>query len=92
MRYMGIALMLLAAAPAWAGEKTATVKVYGMDCPSCAKGVAGSLKALPGVKSADVSVEKAQAVVVYEDTQVTLEQLKKRIEKSGYTTTPKKTD
>lgn len=87
-----LSAVLLLAGSAWAAEKTATLKVYGMDCPSCAKGVAGSLQAVKGVKSADVSVEKAQAVVVYDDAQVTLEQLKKRIEKSGYTTTPKKSD
>ena len=90
MRWTGSALLLVAAMTAGAAEKTATVKVYGMSCPTCAKGVAGSLQALKGVKSADVSVDKAQAVVVYDDAQVTVEQLKKRIEKSGYTTTAKK--
>ena len=55
---------------AFAVERTATIKVYGMDCPKCANGVAGSLKSLKGVKTADVSVEKGQAVVVYEDTEV----------------------
>ncbi len=49
-----------------------------MDCPKCANGVAGSLKSLKGVKTADVSVEKGQAVVVYEDTEVRPDQLKKR--------------
>lgn len=92
MKRAMLSAALLFAASAWAAEKTATVKVYGMDCPACAKGVAGSLKALKGVKAADVSVEKAQAVVVYDDAQVTLDQLKKRIEKSGYTTAPKKSD
>ena len=87
---LSAALLLLGSLTALAAERTTTIKVYGMDCPSCAKGVAGSLKSLKGVKAAEVSVAKAQAVVVYEDTEVTLDQLKKRIEASGYSTTPKK--
>lgn len=87
---LSAAILLLPSLAASAAERTATIKVYGMDCPSCAKGVAGSLKSLKGVKAADVSVEKAHAVVTYEDTEVTLEQLRKRIEASGYPTTPKK--
>lgn len=86
------AALLLSAAGACAAERTAAIKVYGMDCPSCASGLAGSLKSLKGVKTADVSIEKSQATVVYEDTQVTPEALKKRIEENGYSTTPKKTE
>ena len=44
---------------------------------------------MKGVKTAEVSLEKAQAMVVYEDTQVSLDALKKRIAESGYSTTPK---
>ncbi len=82
-------LALAVAAPASAGERKATVKVYGMSCQMCANGVAGSLKQLKGVKSAEVSVKKAQAVVTYDDRQVTLAEIKKQIEKSGFSTKPK---
>lgn len=86
------AVLLLLSLGAFAAERTTTIKVYGMDCQKCANGVAGSLKSLKGVKSADVSVEKAQAVVVYEDADVTLDQLKTRIEESGFSTMPKKAE
>ncbi len=86
------AVFLLSTVGAFAAERTSDIKVYGMDCQRCATGVAGSLKSLKGVKIAEVSVEKAQAIVVYEDTQVTLEQIKKRVEESGYSTTPKKAE
>jgi copper chaperone len=83
--FLGLAL----SSPMLAAEKKATIKVYGMDCQMCANGVAGSLKSLKGVKSAEVSVKKAQAVVVYDDRQVTLAQIKKQIDKSGFSTEPK---
>lgn len=86
------AVFLLSTVGAFAAERTSDIKVYGMDCPKCANGVAGSLKSLKGVKSAEVSVEKAQATVVYEDTQVTLAQIKKRIEENGFSITPKKAE
>ncbi len=81
--------MLALSGPVWGAEKKATVRVYGMTCQMCANGVAGSLKSLKGVKSAVVSVKKAQAVVVYNDQQVTLAQIKKQIDKSGFSTEPK---
>ncbi len=40
-----------------------TIKVSGMTCPHCVKNVANALQALPGVESAEVSLENAEAVV-----------------------------
>ena len=89
MLLIGWGLILALSAPLWGAEKKATVKVYGMTCQMCANGVAGSLKVLKGVKSADVSVKKAQAIVVYDDQQVTLAQIQKQIDKSGFSSEPK---
>ncbi len=83
-------LGLLAAASLMAAEQKAVIKVYGMDCQACANGVAGSLKSLKGVKSADVSVKSGQATVTYEDSRVGIEQIKNQIEMSGFSTTPPK--
>lgn len=84
------AQLLLSAAIMGAAERTAALPVYGMDCPMCARGLEGSLKSLPGVKSAVVSVENAEAVVVYEDREVTAERLARRIEENGFSTKAKK--
>jgi len=40
-----------------------TLKVTGMTCNHCVMNVTKALKKIPGVDSADVSLEKAQAVV-----------------------------
>ncbi len=84
--FAAVGLCLALSSPLLGAENKATVKVYGMSCQICANGVAGSLKQLKGVKNADVSVKDAQAVVTYDDQQVTLAQIKKQIEKSGFST------
>jgi len=40
-----------------------TLKVSGMTCNHCVLAVTKALGSVPGVESADVSLEKAQAVV-----------------------------
>ncbi len=80
---LGISGSLLAA------EQKATIKVYGMTCQMCANGVAGPVKNLKGVKSAEVSVKNGEVVVVYDDAQVTVEEIKQQIDKSGFSTKPK---
>ena len=82
-------LILSLSSPLLGAEKKATVKVYGMSCQMCANGVAASLKNLKGVKTADVSVKDAQAIVTYDDQQVSVAEIKRQIEKSGFSTQPK---
>ena len=72
-----------------AAEQKATIKVYGMSCEMCANGVAGSVKNLKGVKSAEVSAKEGEAAILYDDAQVTVEQIKQQIDKSGFSTKPK---
>ncbi len=58
-----------------------TLKVTGMTCNHCVMSVTKALKKVPGVESADVSLEKAQAVVKgTADTQ----SLIKAVEEEGY--------
>ncbi len=40
-----------------------TIKVTGMTCGHCVTAVTKALEKVPGVEAADVSLEKAQAVV-----------------------------
>ncbi len=40
-----------------------TLKVTGMTCGHCVAAVTKALEGIPGVEKADVSLEKAQAVV-----------------------------
>lgn len=64
--------------------ETVILKVSGMSCGGCVKSVTGVLEALPGVKKADVSLEKGEAVVSFEPGAVTREQMKQAIEDAGF--------
>ncbi len=87
--FLALGLGLWFSGPLLAAEQKVTIKVYGMSCQMCANGVAASVKNLKGVKSAEVSAKEGEAVVVYDDAQVTVEQIKQQIDKSGFSTRPK---
>jgi copper chaperone len=64
--------------------ETTTLKVSGMSCGGCVKSVTGVLEALPGVAKAEVSLEKAEAMVSYDATRVGREQMVQAIDEAGF--------
>jgi len=64
--------------------ETITLKVSGMSCGGCVKSVTGVLEALPGVAKAEVSLEKAEAVVAFEAGKVSREQMVQAIDDAGF--------
>ncbi len=63
-----------------------SIKVAGMSCGGCVRNVTGILKALPGVSEAEVSLEQAQARVVFDPSAVSVEQLRQAIDDAGFDT------
>lgn len=61
-----------------------TLPVKGMTCMGCVAGVKRVLGAMPGVGSAEVSLEKAQAEVTYDPGRTGPEALKAAITDAGY--------
>ena len=76
--------LFLIAGTAWAKEVTTQIKVNGMTCDACAVSVKATLQHTKGVKSADVSVGKGLATVVYDNSQVNDQQLRDAINKTGF--------
>jgi len=75
--------------PAWsdsvlAAMRTVTLSVPGMSCEVCPITVKKSLQKVSGVDRADVSFEKKEAVVTYDDTKTTMERLIKATADAGY--------
>ncbi|MCI0490980.1 MAG: cation transporter [Blastocatellia bacterium] len=68
-------------------EASAIVMISGMTCGSCAFSVQSVLAKVPGVKSADVSYEKGQAVVVYDPTAIGLDAIRSAIDSTGFKAT-----
>lgn len=60
-----------------------TLKVTGMTCEMCAKGVTSALQKIAGVKTANVSWDKSQAIVTMDAAKVKTEQLIAAVDKAG---------
>ena len=64
--------------------ESSIIKVGGMSCQGCVKNIGGVLSAMPGVASADVSLEAAEARVSLDPQQVTRSALVAAIEDAGF--------
>ena len=84
-----IALMGALSSPAWAATKTVTLAVPGMTCAACPITVKTALAKVDGVERTDVSFEKREAVVTYDDTKTTVAALTKATAGAGYPSTVK---
>lgn len=60
------------------------LRIDGMDCVMCAAGLQNILRAVPGVRRADVSFQDKQAVVEYDPTVVNAARFEKLIADSGF--------
>ncbi|SEO87476.1 heavy-metal-associated domain-containing protein [Nitrosovibrio sp. Nv6] len=64
--------------------QTETIKVKGMTCMGCVNSVKNVLEKIPGVSSADVSLEQGQVTVQYDAAMGGTTQLKEAIEDAGF--------
>lgn len=60
------------------------IKVGGMSCQGCVRNITGVLSALPGVASADVSLEAGEARVTFDPQAVSRDALVGAIEDAGF--------
>lgn len=65
-------------------EARVTFKVSGMDCASCETTVRLALESVPGVRSAEVSHQRGEAVVAYDPNATTIDKLRDAINQTGY--------
>ena len=82
---VGVVLVLtLGLITAAAFTKTVTIKVEGMKCAKCSASVSKALKATEGVQEAQVSSEKGEAVIKYDDQKLTEAKLREVINSTGF--------
>ncbi|UCV10719.1 heavy-metal-associated domain-containing protein [Dechloromonas denitrificans] len=60
------------------------IKVGGMSCQGCVKNINQLLLAMPGVNSADVSLEAGEAKVVFDPAKIQRLALLEAIEDAGF--------
>lgn len=79
-----IALTATLSTPAWAATKTVTLSVPGMTCAACPITVKTALSKVAGVQKAEVSFEKREAVVTFDDAKTKADALTKATTNAGY--------
>lgn len=79
-----IAFAAVINAPAFAATKTVTLSVSGMTCAACPITVKKALTKVDGVQNAEVSYEKKEAFVTYDDAKTNVEALTRATEGAGY--------
>ena len=85
MKYLLATLALLAVVvPAWAAPQTVTLSVPGMTCAACPITIKQALSGVSGVDKIDVSLEKKEAVVTFDDAKTNVAALMKATENAGY--------
>jgi mercuric ion binding protein len=72
------------ATSALAADTTVTLSVPGMSCSTCPITVKKALQKVPGVQQVTATLEPKEAVVTFDDSQTTLEQLRAATANAGY--------
>src|SRR3954469_7245696 len=80
----GVLLLTVGVITAAAFTKTATIKVEGMKCSKCSASVSKALKATEGVEDVQVSSEKGEAVIKYDDQKLSETKLREVINSTGF--------
>ncbi|HET6363624.1 MAG TPA: cation transporter [Nitrospirota bacterium] len=61
-----------------------TLKIQGMTCNHCVMRVAKALKAVPGVQDAQVDLQKAEAIVTYDESKTGSDKFSPAVVDAGY--------
>jgi len=87
-RFASLVFIAVLSAPVWAATKTVTLDVPGMTCPTCPITIKKALNKVQGVSKVDVSYEKKQAVVTFDDTKTDTKALVQATTNAGYPSQP----
>ena len=79
-----VLVLTLGVITAAAFTRTVTIRVEGTKCEKCSASVTKALKATAGVEEAQVSSEKGEAVIKYDDQKVNETKLREVINSTGF--------
>jgi mercuric ion binding protein len=83
-------MLAIGVAAAQAAPQTVTLDVPGMTCAACPITVKKAISKVDGVSKVDVSYDKRQAVVTFDDAKATVQKLTQATENAGYPSTVKR--
>ncbi|MDZ7855784.1 mercury resistance system periplasmic binding protein MerP [Sphaerotilus sp.] len=84
------AILTVGAATVQASPQTVTLDVPGMTCAACPITVKTAISKVAGVSKVDVSYEKRQAVVTFDDAKASVQKLTQATENAGYPSSVKR--
>lgn len=91
MKKIGLlSLFFLTGHPAWAAPQTVSLDLPTMNCAMCPITVKKALNKVEGVTAVDISYEKKEAVVTFEDTKTSADVLINATTDAGYPSTIKR--
>lgn len=91
MKKLLASLALIAiTAPAWAAVQTVTLAVPGMTCAACPITVKQAISRVDGVNKVNVSFDKREAVVTFDDAKASVQKLTQATESAGYSSSVKR--
>ncbi len=76
--------------PIWAATQTVTLSVPSMTCAACPITVKKALSKVEGVSKTEVTFDKREAVVTFDDSKTTIQMLTKATEDAGYPSSVKR--
>lgn len=85
----GLALTAACCTTAFAATKTVGLSVPGMTCAACPITVKKALDKVDGVEKTEVSFEKKEAVVTFDDAKTNVKALLEAVKNAGYPSTVK---
>lgn len=65
-------------------QRTVQMRIAGMTCPACAKGLEASLRKMAGIVKADVDYKAGQAMITFDTAKESPESLSRFIASCGY--------
>jgi len=79
-----VSLLTTLPSSAWAASKTVTLSVSGMTCAACPITIKKALTEVDGVTKAEVSFDKKEAVVTFDDAKTDVSTLIEATTDAGY--------
>jgi copper chaperone CopZ len=85
LRVVVLGAFLFAVQPLHAEYLRIQMRIYGLDCELCARGVSASIQRLDGVKSVDVSLKRGNLdIVLKPGNTFKMSDLRRRIRENGF--------
>ena len=75
------------ASPLWAATQTVTLSVPGMNCAACPITVKKALTQVSAVSKTEVSLDRREATVTFDDAKTDVEALTRATKDAGYPST-----